>query len=285
MGILRERMAQDLRLRNYSPKTIKAYLFTVQQFAVHFRRSPRQLGEVELRQYLDYLLTEKQLAFSSVNIAYHALRFCYETTLQQEWNIGRLPRPRQAKQLPVVLSPQEVEMTLAQVRSPKQRAILTVMYSAGLRVGEAVQLCVEDIDSQRMTIRVRQGKGRRDRYTILAQRTLLLLREYWRRYRPRTWLFPGISQVKPLSTRSVQRAFQKGLRAAGIIKPASVHTLRHSFATHLLEQGTNLAHISRLLGHSRLQTTGIYLHISQQELGRVISPWDRSHPLPSSPAR
>lgn len=276
MGILREQMGEDLRLRNYSPKTVQAYLASVQQFAVYWRRSPRELGAPEIRQYLDYLLTQRGLAFSTVNIAYNALRFCYQVTLEQSWDVAKLPRPKQGKLLPVVLSRQEVEAILASVRSHKQGTVLAVIYSAGLRVSEGVALRIADIDSQRMTIRVCQGKGRQDRYTLLATRTLQLLRNYWRRYRPSSWLFQGYGQHGHLSVRSVQHAFQEAMVTAGIHKGASVHSLRHSFATHLLEQGTDVRYIQQLLGHRHLETTAIYLHVGRRELAQLTSPFDQA---------
>jgi len=276
MGILREQMAEDLRLRNYSPRTIESYLACVQQFVVYWRRSPRELGTAEIRQYLDYLLTQRRLAFSSVNIAYNALRFCYQTTLQQSWDVAKLPRPKQGKLLPVVLSQQEVEAILVHASSLKVRTILAVIYSAGLRVSEGVQLRVADIDSQRMTIRVCQGKGRQDRYTLLATRTLHLLREYWRRYRPTTWLFPGYGQHGHLTDRRVQKAFYDAMHAAGIQKQAGIHSLRHSFATHLLEQGTDVRYIQQLLGHRHLETTAIYLKVGRRALASINSPFDQA---------
>ena len=275
MGILRERMAQDLRLRGYSPRTIESYLSHVQQFVAYWRRSPLELGTEELRLYIDHLLTQRRLSFSTVNIAYNALRFCYQTTLERPWELAKLPRPKQGKLLPVVLARAEVAAILTQVRTLKQRAVLTVLYSAGLRVSEGVALRLPDIDSQRMTIRVCQGKGRQDRYTLLAVRTLALLREYWRRYRPTTWLFPGFGQQGHLSVRSVQRAFEDAVVAAGIHKDASVHSLRHSFATHLLEQGTDARYIQQLLGHRHLETTALYLRVARRELAQLTSPFDQ----------
>jgi len=284
MGILRDQMALELRLRGYSPKTVQNYLANVEHFVAYFRRPLPELGETEIRQYLDYLLSERKLSFSSANLAYSALRFCYQHVLQQPWNIAHLPRAQQGKTLPEVLSVQEVESLLAHVTHRKYLAILAVIYSAGLRVSEAVHLRVEDIDSKRMTIRIRQGKGQQDRYTLLAQRTLHLLRTYFRCYRPSTWLFPGTGKGKPLSTRAVQLAFQEARVAAGIAKKATVHTLRHSFATHLLDRGTDITHIRRLLGHRRLETTAIYLHVTNRDLARLASPFDRSaHLAPPLP--
>jgi site-specific recombinase XerD len=178
------------------------------------------------------------------------------------------------KKLPVVLSREEIQAIFSVTGNLKHRALLMTIYSAGLRVSEVVHLKVSDLDSQRMVIRVQQGKGQKDRYTLLAQRALDVLRDYWREYRPSGWLFPGKPATEPLSVSAVQRVFERGLHQAGIKKPASVHTLRHSFATHLLEDGTDLYHIQRLLGHSTPKTTTIYLHLSRKDLGSVTSPLD-----------
>jgi site-specific recombinase XerD len=206
--------------------------------------------------------------------AYSGLKFFYETTLKRDWDGFRIPRVKMRKKLPVVLSQQEVQVLFSAVRNLKHRAILMTIYSAGLRLNEAIHLKVSDIDSQRMMIRVEQGKGDKDRYTLLASRTLDILREYWREYRPHDWLFYSRSFERPLSSRTVQVVLERALHQAGIKKPATVHTLRHSFATHLLEAGTDLYHIQHLLGHKSPQTTTIYLHLSRRDLVKVISPID-----------
>jgi site-specific recombinase XerD len=232
------------------------------------------MGDSEIREYLHYLIQEKKASQSGVSQAYSALKFFYETTLKRDWNGYRIPRVRKGKKLPVVLSQQEIQAIFSATRNLKHRAVLMTIYSAGLRISEVVHLKVVDLDSQRMVIRVEQGKGQKDRYTLLAQRTLDVLRDYWKEYRPQGWLFPGKPITEPLSVSAVQRVFEKALLRAGIKKPASVHTLRHSFATHLLEAGTDLFHIQRLLGHTSLKTTAIYLHLSRKDLGGVTSPLD-----------
>ncbi|MBI5969382.1 MAG: site-specific integrase [Deltaproteobacteria bacterium] len=274
MGKLRDQMKMDLELKNYSPRTRSCYLTWVRSFALHFRRSPEELGDPEIREYLHHLIQAKKASQSGISQAYSALKFFYETTLKRDWNGFRIPRVQTGKRLPVVLSEQEIQDIFSATRNLKHRALLMTIYSAGLRVSEVVHLKVSDIDSQRMTIRVQQGKGQKDRYTLLAQRTLEVLREYWKEYRPQGWLFPGKPETEPLSVSAVQRVFEKILLQAGIKKPASVHTLRHSFATHLLEAGTDLYHIQRLLGHTTPKTTAIYLHLSRKNLGGVISPLD-----------
>ncbi len=274
MGRLRDQMKRDLELKNYSPKTRVCYLAAVKSFALHFHRSPDQLSEQEIREYLHYLIQEKKASQSVISQGYSALKFFYETTLKRDWNGFRIPRAKMGKRLPVVLSPQEIQAILSAARNLKHRALLMTIYSAGLRVSEGVHLKVSDIDSQRMVIRVRQGKGEKDRYTLLAQRTLEVLRDYWRAYRPKEWLFPGQPAKGSLSVSSVQKVFGEVLQKAGIKKHATVHTLRHSFATHLMEAGNDLYHIQHLLGHTTPKTTTIYLHLSRKDLGGVRSPID-----------
>jgi len=274
MGKLHDQMKRDLELKHYSPKTRSCYLASVKSFALHFHRSPAELSDEEIREYLHYLIEEKRASQSVISQSYSALKFLYETTLKKDWNGFRIPRSKMGKRLPVVLSQQEVQALFSATRNLKHRALLMTIYSAGLRVSEVVHLKVSDIDSQRMVIRVQQGKGAKDRYTLLAQRTLEVLRDYWRAYRPEEWLFPGQPAKGFLSVSSVQKILGKVLQEAGIKKHATVHTLRHSFATHLLEAGTDLYHIQRLLGHTTAKTTTIYLHLSRKDLGGVRSPID-----------
>jgi integrase/recombinase XerD len=284
MGKLYDQMKVDLELKNLSPRTRSCYLTWVKSFALHFHRSPEELGEQEIRDYLHYLIQEKKASQSGVSQAYSALKFFYETTLKRDWNGFRIPRVQMGKKLPVVLSQQEIHAIFSATRNLKHRVVLMTIYSAGLRISEVVHLKVSDIDSQRMTIRVQQGKGQKDRYTLLSQRTLEVLRAYWKEYRPSGWLFPGKPETEHLSVSSVQRVFEKVLLRAGIKKPASVHTLRHSFATHLLEAGTDLYHIQRLLGHTSPKTTAIYLHLSRKNLGGVTSPLDLLEGVGKSPS-
>ena len=268
-------MKDDLELKGLSPHTQEIYLRQVKQFTHHYGRSPRQLGEKEIREYLLYLIREKKSSTATVNLCYHALKFLYKTTLNREWVIARIPRLKSIKQLPVVLDKEEVESLFSVLKNIKHRAILMLIYSSGLRLMEAAHLKVTDVDSKRMLLRIKQGKGRKDRYTILSKAALKVLREYWSQYRPKEWLFAGRFPDKPLTGRSIQRVLIKAKKLAGIKKPATVHTLRHSFATHLLEAGTNLYHIQLLLGHRSLNTTTIYLHVSRKELVRIVSPLDR----------
>jgi site-specific recombinase XerD len=274
MGQLYDQMKMDLELKNYSTRTITCYLTCMVNFVRHHGRSPVDLGEEEIRKYLHYLITEKKASQSFINQAYSAIKFFNEVTLGRPWNAIRIPRSKIRKKLPLVLSMQEVRSLLCSVDNLKHQAILTTIYSGGLRLGEVTHLRVSDIDGKRMTILVQQGKGNKDRYTVLGQRNLELLRLYYKTYRPGEWLFPSRDPAQPLSGSSVQRVFKKALHKAGIRKKASVHTLRHSFATHLLESGTDLYHIQRLLGHTTAKTTSVYLHITGRDLAKVKSPID-----------
>ena len=274
MGRLREQMKGDLELRGLSRETQKIYLYHVTNFSRYFNRSPYHLGKSEIKEYLLYLLREKEASSSTVNLCYSALKFLYAKTLRRQGVMAEIPRLRSTKKLPVVLEREEAESLFSVTENLKHRAVLMLIYSSGLRLTEASHLKVTDIDSKRMVLRIRQGKGRKDRYTLLSTAALEVLREYWSQYCPKEWLFTGRSPGKPLSVRSIQRIFKKARTLAGIRKPATVHTLRHSFATHLLEQGTDLHRIQLLLGHRSLKTTAIYLHVSRKELRRIVSPLD-----------
>jgi site-specific recombinase XerD len=275
MTPLRQRMIEDMTLRNFTPRTIQAYVAQVAAFAKHFGTSPEHLDADQVRAYLLYLLQHKHVSWSSYNQALCALRFFYGATLGKDWVLERFVCPKQEKTLPVVLSPGEVSQFFRAVRSPKHRALLMTAYAAGLRVSEVVALRVDDIDSRRMVIRVRHGKGRKDRYVMLSTRLLEILRNYWRRARPSPYLFPGLTPGRPIGIRTVQEACRDARRASGLGKQVTVHTLRHSFATHLMEAGTNLRTIQVLLGHRHLSTTTIYTHVSAAVLEATSSPLDR----------
>jgi len=274
MGKLREQMKMDLKLKGYSPKTQAAYLGYMKNFVRYFGRSPAKMGEEEIREYLYHLVTEKDLGDSSINSAYSALKFFYKTTLGRDWNVAKIPRRKTEKRLPVVLDGSEIKQLFAVTTNLKHRALLMTTYSAGLRVSETAHLKVSDVDSKRMQLLVAQGKGKKDRYALLSPVTLNLLRDYWRQYRPFSWLFPGRLPERPISTRSIQKVFEKAKRKAGIKKPATVHTLRHSFATHLLEAGTDIYRVQKLMGHTSPKTTAIYIHLRRQDLLKVVSPLD-----------
>lgn len=274
MGKLRDQMEMDMKLRRLSRKTISCYLACMRNVAIHFGKSPAELDEEEIRGYLHHLIEERKASQSVISQSYSALKFFFEKTLQREWNASRIPRSKQRRKLPEVLSKQEVASIFSATKNLKHRAILMTIYSGGMRVGEVTRLKVSDIDSGRMMIRVNEGKGMKDRYTLLGERNLDVLRLYYKGYQPSEWLFPGRSASEPVSVSSVQRVFKASLHRAGIKKKASVHTLRHCFATHLLEAGTDLYYIQRLLGHNSARTTSVYLHITGRDLSKIRSPID-----------
>lgn len=287
MTPLRQRMLEDMRLRQFSPHTQESYLLQVTQFARYFAKSPEVLGPEEIRTYQLYLTTEKKLAPSSLHITASALRFLYKVTLKKPWEVAELPTPKKPQTLPVVLSREEVLHFLESVRTLKQRTILTVCYAAGLRIAEATHLKITDIDSQRMVIRVEQGKGRKDRYVMLSPALLTLLRTYWKAERSRHWLFPGNLPGQPITSSALQLACQQARRRAGLKKPISPHSLRHTFATHLLEAGTDVRTIQLLLGHRSLATTARYLKVATSVVCATASPFDLlpvPPPLPEPPS-
>jgi len=275
MTPLRQRMFDDMQLRNFASNTIDAYVDQVAKFARYFGRSPEQLGPEEIRRYQVYLVQEKKVAWSTFNQAVCALRILYRVTLAKDWPITHIPYAKRPKRLPIVLSADEVQRLLACVQFLKARLVLTTAYAAGLRISEATHLKVADLDSSRMMIRVQQGKGAKDRYVPLSRRLLEELRAYWRLERPADWLFPGYrDRRQPIHPGSVQRVCQRAAKAAGINKQVTPHTLRHSFATHLLEAGVDLPAIQRLMGHKDVRTTMIYLHVRQERLRAITSPLD-----------
>ncbi|AHF06204.1 tyrosine-type recombinase/integrase [Desulfitobacterium metallireducens] len=273
MSELRRKMKADMELKGYSPRTLSSYIKRVAGFANYFGKSPNDLGEDEIKEYLHHLITLPR-SDSYINGAYSALKFLYQVTLQREWSSLRIPRTKMRKRLPEVLATSEIKELLKATSNLKHRTLLMTIYAAGLRVSEAANLKVNDIDSRRMVIRVRQGKGNKDRYTLLSEVNLSLLRTYWKAYQPQIWLFPGVTSDKPITTRTIQKVFQTSKEKAKITKNVSVHSLRHSFATHLLESGTDIYHIQRLMGHSSTKTTSIYIHLKQENMLKIKSPID-----------
>lgn len=287
MTPLRQRMLDDMRLRNFSPHTQDSYLLQISQFARYFAKSPTVLDPDEIRTYQLYLATEKKLAPSSIHITASALRFLYKVTLKRPWDVEDLPSPKKPQTLPVILSHDEVTHFLESIRPLKLCTALTVCYAAGLRVSEATHLKIADIDSQRMVIRVDQGKGRKDRYVMLSPALLALLHTYWKAERPEDWLFPGHLPGQPLTSSALQQACQETRRRTGLKKCISPRSLRHSFASHLLEAGTDVRTIQLLLGHRSLFTTARYLKVATSTVCATTSLFDLlpvPPPLPEPPA-
>lgn len=275
MTPLRQRMLQDMGIRNLATNTQLAYVQQISAFARHFDRSPDALGPEQIRAYQVHLIEERKLAAGSLSVVAAALRFLYKITLRRPWNDDDIPMPKRPLKLPIVLSPEEVVRFLACAASTKHRAILTTIYASGLRVSEAVALRPADIDSSRMVLRVDQGKGRKDRYVMLSPRLLAVLRDYWRIERPNAWLFTGDASGRHISKNAVEQACHKAHRAYGIDKPVTPHSLRHAFATHLLEAGTDVRRIQLLLGHRSLATTSRYLKVATSSLCTTVSPFDQ----------
>lgn len=278
-GKLFEVLRQELKLRNYSPKTIKSYRSHLRSFVAHFApRHPRELSNEDIRRYLLNLIEVKKSSAGSVNQVLNALRFLYVELYKRPLVLGDIPRPKKPKKLPVVLSQAEVQRILNVVKNLKHRCLLMITYSGGLRVGEVVRLKPEDIDGERMLIHVQNAKGKKDRYTLLGNATLDELRKYWMAYHPGKWLFAGQREGGYLSEESAQKIFKAAVAGAGIKKKVSIHTLRHSFATHLLESGVDLRYIQELLGHASSKTTEIYTHVSQRTIGQIVNPIDKLFP-------
>jgi site-specific recombinase XerD len=268
-------MLEDMQVRRLSPFTQRTYVETVARFARYFDRSPERLGPEQIRAYQVYLATERGLATSSLLVAVAALRFVYRVTLQKRWSFDDvIPAPKKPQSLPVVLSPQEVVQFLGAVKAAKHRAILTTCYAAGLRISEAVRLTVSAIDSERMVLRITKGKGQKDRYVMLSPKLLAVLRAWWKVERPRHWLFPGERPEAPITRSAVQIACRIASRRARLVKAVTPHSLRHAFAVHLLEAGTDLRTIQLLLGHRSLQTTSRYLRVATTKVCSTTSPLD-----------
>ncbi len=274
MTPLRQRMIEDMQVRNLSPNTQSRYVQHVSMFARYFHCSPERLGPEQIRSYQLYLTNEKKLSTSSILISVAALRFLYNVTLHKDWSFEDvIPAPKKPMKLPAVLSPEEVRHFLACVANPKHRTILTTCYAAGLRISEAISLLPAAIDSQRMVIRVVQGKGQKDRDVMLSRRLLDILREWWRTERPKRWLFPGVDG-QHVTSGAVEMACLRAHRLSKIPKPVTPHSMRHAFAVHLLEAGTDVRRIQLLLGHRSLATTADYLRIAATQVYSTTSPFD-----------
>jgi site-specific recombinase XerD len=266
-------MIEDMQIRNLTPNTQRVYVANVLRFACHFRKSPDLLGPTEIRTYLLHMTRERRLAASSIIVTVSALRFFYMVTLKRPWVVeDDIPAGHQGRKLPVVLSKAEVARFLGAVDNLKHRMVLTVCYATGLRISEAIRLMPAAIDSKRMVIRVEQGKGRKDRYVMLPPTLLDMLRDYWQRTRPGEWLFPGRSPGQPVHPLTINLTCREVARQCGIGKPVAPHALRHAFAVHLLEAGTDLRTIQLLLGHRNLSTTAQYLMIATSKVCATVSP-------------
>jgi site-specific recombinase XerD len=278
-------MTEDMQVRNLALNTQMSYVQQVSLFARHFNKSPEELSPEDIRAYQVYLTNERKLAPGSILIAVAALRFLYKVSLKKDWAFEDvIPAPKKPQKLPIVLSPEEVLQFLEYVRGTKHRAILTTCYAAGLRISEAIRLTVPDIDSARMVIRVNQGKGQKDRYVMLSPRLLETLRDWWRMEKPKHWLFPGDLPGQHISKDAVEQACQKARRRCSIPKPTTPHSLRHAFAVHLLESGTDVRTIQLLLGHRSLATTARYLRIATTKVCSTSSPLDLlPRPVPIEP--
>jgi integrase/recombinase XerD len=274
MTRLRQRFIDDMVLRNYSPETIKAYVNGVARFAKHFGRSPDQLGAEEVRSF-QLEMVRQGVCWTTFNQTACALRLFYSLTLGRGEQLPWIPYGKKPQTLPTILSPEEVVSLLDGARPGRDRVLLQTAYACGLRVSELLHLQVTDIDSSRMVVMVRQGKGKKDRQAPLSVRLLEALRAYWRERRPASWLFPGGRRGRPLTIPSTSRIFQTALRRAGLSKPATMHTLRHCFATHMLEAGVDLRTVQVMMGHRHLETTARYLHVSTRQLQRTPSLLDR----------
>ena len=273
MTDLRQRMLEDLRIRNLSKGTQENYVHQVARFARHFDRSPEELGPEHIRAWQVHLV-ERGVSWSLLNQAVCALRFFYTVTLGRDWAVRHIPYAKKEKKLPVVLSTAEVQRLLAAVTNPKHHAILLLAFSGGLRVSEVTHLRLEDIDSERMVINIRGGKGKKDRFVPLSPILLEQLRSYWRTSRPKPFLFPGADPHQPINRGTVAAMCRAAAQRAGLGKRVTPHTLRHCFATHHLDAGADLRIVQMLLGHGSLKTTALYLHVSTKRLQDMPTPLD-----------
>lgn len=275
MGTIRDKMTADLDLRGFASTTKKEYLQRAQNFVTYHQRSPSELGEQEVREFLLYLVNEKKTGSATQHMYIAAIKFLYTTTLARPEVVANIPWPKRSQTLPDILTGEEVERLFQQIASIKHRAILMTAYGAGLRISEACSLQAPDIDSKRMLIHVHEGKRSKDRYVMLSERLLDVLRAYWKVVRPQgPFVFPGAIPGRPITTSAVQRVLQQAVVQCQFTKRVTAHSLRHGFATHLLEMGTDIRVIQRLLGHSSLQTTARYTKVTERHIGRTKSPLD-----------
>jgi len=266
-------LRKNLVVRKYSPKTIKSYIHYNKDFLGYVRKKPNEITNEDVKDYLFYLVEEKEVSASTLNTVINALKFYYGEVLKRGF-VYELKRPKKDKKLPVVLSQEEISKILSSITNIKHRLILMLIYSAGLRVSEVVKLKPGDIDDERKLIHIKGGKGRKDRYTMLSEVAMEMIRRYLKEYGQSIWLFSSQDKEKHITTRTVEKIFSNACKKANIKKNATVHSLRHSFATHLLERGTDLRYIQELLGHKSSKTTEIYTHVSNKDIGKIKSPLD-----------
>jgi integrase/recombinase XerD len=279
MSELRDRMIRDMTVRGFAPRTHKAYIAAVLRLAKHYRRSPDQITSDEVQTYLAHLIQDRKLSWSTCSQAANAFRFFYHVTLSHPRTDFHVPLPKQPQKLPEILSREEVWRLLTVPPQPRHRLLLMTVYAAGLRVSEAITLKVSDIDADRMTMRIEQGKGAKDRYVPLAARLWQELRAYWKTTPPGAWLFANRQGTRPIDITVAQKIYMLAKLRAGIVKQGGIHALRHAFATHLLEAGVDLHTVQRLLGHRQISTTMRYFHLSQGRLVGTRSPLDLPKPL------
>lgn len=279
MSELRDRMIRDMTVRGFAPRTHKAYIAAVVRLAKHYRRAPNEITNDEVQTYLAHLIQERKLSWSTCSQAANAFRFLYHVTLSHPRTEFHVPLPKQPQKLPEILSREEVWRLLTVPPQPRHRLLLMTVYAAGLRVSEAIALKVSDIDADRMTMRIEQGKGAKDRYVPLAARLLQELRAYWKTTPPGAWLFANRQGTRPIDITVAQKIYMLAKLRAGIVKQGGIHALRHAFATHLLEAGVDLHTVQRLLGHRQISTTMRYFHLSQGRLVGTRSPLDLPKPL------
>lgn len=267
-------MLEEMRVRNYSPRTVSTYISLVAAMSRQLGKSPHLISSAELKDYLFQKVSQDQLSPSAINQIISAFKILHSDVLGLSWDSFQIKRPKRPKTLPLVFSKEEITASLASLKNRKHYCLIALAYAAGLRLNEVVHLKPADLDSSRMQIRISSGKGNKDRYTLFPVGLLDQLRSYYRFYRPKTFLFEGLAPGQPYSPRSAQAVLKKALKSAGISKDASFHTLRHSFATHLMEQGTSIRIIQDLLGHQSLKTTSVYLHVCKFEPAQIKSPLD-----------
>ena len=279
MGKLHDRMKGDWLLQGYRPHTQSADLRCARHFASHYMRSPEEMGEQEVRGFLLHLIRDRNASPATLHMYVNALKFHYNITLKRPEAVKEIPHPKRPKTLPVILSPEEVLRIFKAVRSVKHKAIMATAYAAGLRISEVCGLRIVDIDSQRRRIHVRSGKGKKDRYVMLGESLLALLRQYYQKVRPQgEYLFPGQKPQRHITPTAVRQVLRKVIRETGLSKKVTMHTLRHCFATHLMEAGTDIRILQVLLGHSTILTTLRYTHISDRLVQKLVSPLDMLQP-------